>query len=129
MDGNFLLNILCQTHIQQTNLEIPPFSFTVDFNPDLLDKEKYQSVSKNPEELKKFVKECMDMFLEKNPGIPKGSVHLRPDVWVKFALKTIAIGYKNKQTKITFPNGCCSLGIECPINMFYCVVLEKIMLN
>lgn len=123
---NFLLNILLQTHIQQTKLDNPPFCLETEFDPNKLNTAKYSLISKSNDELNKFVNECMSEFNSTYPNIPYGSVHLNPHVWTKFALKTIVTGYKSKQHMIKFPNGCCSQGLKCPINMYYMIVLKNI---
>ncbi len=128
MNANYLVNILCQAHIEQTNLPSPPFSYRVEFNPETLNKDKYKLISGSNEELEKFVSECFKEFLNSNPNIRFGSVHTNPKIWTKFALKTIAIAYKNSQNNVVFPNGCCSKGVECPINVFYGVVLKNIII-
>lgn len=129
MEPNFLLNILLQTHIQQTGLENPPFCFEVQFEPSTLDLEKYSLISKSKTELNKFVDECMNEFNLTYPNVPVGSVHLSPYVWTKFALKTIALGYKSKSSTLIFPNGCCSRGPACPINMYYLIVKKNIQIT
>lgn len=121
-----ILNVLLQVHIKQTKYGISPFPFETSLDIDKFNKEKYIQISKSNEEFNKFVKVCFDDFVSTNPNILRGSVHLNPHIWTKFALKTIGLGYKNKESKIMFPNGCCSKGINCPINLFYFIVLKNI---
>lgn len=128
--SNSMLNLLLQVHIQQTNLPNPPFSFECEFDYNKFDKEKYTLITKSNEELDNFVDLCFNEFNQTYPNLPIGSVHINPITWIKFALKVIALGYKNKETnKILFPNGCCSQGPKCPINMFYLIVLKNIMIQ
>lgn len=126
MDPNYFVNILYKVHIEQTNLQTSPFPYEVEFNPETLNKDKYKLISGSNEELEKFVSECFEEFLNSNPDIRFGSVHTNPKIWAKFALKSIALAYKNAQNNIVFPNGCCSQGGMCPINVFYKVVLKNI---
>ena len=80
--------------------------------------------------LDNFVDLYFDEFKQKYPNQPIGSVHVNQMVWTFFALKVIAQGYKNEEeNKIIFPNGCCSQGSKCPINMFYLIVLKNILIQ
>lgn len=129
MAGNLLLNMLLECHIQQTKLEPPPFYFETDFDPDCLDTQKYLLISNSDEDMDKFINNCMLEFNTDNPDILFGSVHLNPQIWTNFALRTIINSYKLKQNKIKFPNGCCSQGESCPINKYYLVVLKNLTLK
>ena len=124
-----MLNLLLQVHIKQTNLSNPPFFFECEFDYNKLDKEKYIQITKS-KELDYFVDLCFNEFKQTYPNLPIGSVHINPMIWTKFALKVIVQGYKNKEkNKIIFPNGCCSQGFKCPINIFYLIVLKNILIQ
>ncbi len=124
---NFV-GILYSAHVQQTLLPNPPFSYTLPFNYELVNKDKYKSL-RIEENLDEFVKMCMNKYKDRYPSLPVGSVDYNPKIWTKFALKSIATTYKSKNTTITFPNGCCSKEEECPINLFYEIVLEELCLE
>lgn len=127
MDSKYFVELLYETHKSQTSISNPPFSYAVNFDSTKFNKEKYILISKSTDELDKFVNDCFIEFTTKHPNIPNGSVHINPKTWTKFALKTIALGYKNTLTVLVFPNGCCSQGSQCPINIFYQIVLDNIM--
>ncbi len=129
MDNDVLVNILCQTHILQTCLENSAYSFNISFNPNNIDYKKCQLLLTNNDEFTKFVEECLKTFIELNPTLLYGSVHLKPEVWVKFAFITICYAYDNNLNQLNFPNGCCDTGFSCPINLFYLVVSEKLVLK
>jgi hypothetical protein len=127
MDMAFVVNILCQMHISQTSLEKPPFSYDVSFDSlHFFDIEKYELLKTNSIEMDKFVDKTIKIFLNKYPlsKVPYGSVHCSPKSFCIFALESIKKTFDEGLNKIIFPNGCCSRGIECPINKYYEVVLE-----
>lgn len=127
--ADFLLNMMLQVHIQHTNLANSPFPYKINFDYENVDESKLLLMTKSTDELNNFVKICFDEFVLTHPNILKGSIHINPLIWTKFALKSISQTYKDKQSEITFPNGCCSQNSNCPINMFYLVVMKNIMLK
>ncbi len=124
-----LIGILYSAHVQQTSLDPSPFPYVFIFSREMFKKDKYMSLARNSEEFEKFVKKCYDKFIERHPGVARGSVHHNPKTWVKFALKGIAKAWKENSREVTFPNGCCSMNEKCPINMFYEIVLEELCLD
>ncbi len=122
-----ILNLMYMTHVQQTSLPNPPFIHNLWFNYELVNKTKYKSLS-SEENLDEFVKVCYEKYKERNPNHKLGSLDQNPKTWAKFALKAIVTAYKAKSDTVNFPNGCCSID-ECPINLFYKVVLEEICLE
>ena len=123
---NFL-KILFDVHVSQTT-NVSPFPINVEFDYNKFNYEKYKFITENNDNYNNFAKTCFDIFLKKNPNLPKGSVHVDHIVWTKFAIKSIIESYNSKKNIITFPNGCCSIN-NCPINIYYLIVLENIMLN
>ncbi len=123
-----ITGLLYHSHIQQTSLQNPPFSYSLPFNHELVNKEKYKSL-KTDDNLDNFVKECYTKFRERNPNHILGTLDYNPKTWTKFGLKSIVDVYKSKTDKIIFPNGCCNLEKKCPINKFYEIVIEEICLE
>ena len=126
---NHLLNIMFEMHVQQTGLSNPPFKFVLDFIPSTFDLEKFNAITSSELELNSFSKSCFEIFKSKYKTIPFGSVHLNQVIWTKFALKSIILSYIDKSTTVTFPNGCCSNVNNCPINLFYSIVLQNLILE
>lgn len=129
MDPRFFVNMLCQMHVTQTTSDSPPFTFSTDVTTDKLSKDKLTQIIKDQCSLNQFVKLCMEKFTEKYPTQPYGSVHCDPTSWTKIALSTIHkfLRENNSSVKIVFPNGCCTVN-DCPINKFYLIVMNEVML-
>ncbi len=124
---NFV-GIMYSAHLQQTSSVNPPFSYSLPFNHQLINKDKYKSL-RTEDKLDEFVQRCMSKYKERHSSQPIGSVDYNPKTWTKFALKSIATTYKTKEETIVFPNGCCSREEHCPINLFYEIVLEELCLE
>ena len=123
------VKILCDMHEQQTSLPVPPFGYRVKFEKEKLNKTKYMELSHSKDKLHQFMAECANKFKTIYPNQPYGSVQSDPNFWVKIAIRTVANGYRNNQTEIVFPNGCCNQPEKCPINMMYQIVLEELCDN
>ncbi len=128
MSSDSLLNTLYQVHIHQTEAKPSPFPFEYSFDYTTLDINKFKHITSSTEDFNNFVKICFDEFKNNNPNIPYGSLHINPSIWTSFALEAIQNAYNEDDTIIIFPNGCCSLKDNCPINIFYLIVLKNILL-
>jgi hypothetical protein len=126
--ADFLSKLLFDMHVSQSSQQNSPFPYKVEFDYTKLNIDKFNHVNMNENNLKDFAKICFDEFIKKNPDLPKGSVHMDHVIWTKFALKTIFDTFCSKTNSIYFSNGCCSRN-NCPINIYYLIVLENIMLN
>jgi len=124
MDGDFLLGLLCQTHILATRSKT--FSQTVPFERNRINITKLQSLN-NASDFKAFVSTCFAQHKNEHPNVEKGSLHLVPELWTEFALTSITEALDNEENTISFPNGCCS-SLECPIHLYYLIVLKNVML-
>lgn len=125
MDGDFLLGILCQVHIQNTRSKT--FSQTVTFERNLINLNKLQSLN-NSSDFNAFVATCLAQHKNENPNIKKGSLHLFPELWTEFALESITEALDTENNEILFPNGCCS-SLECPIHLYYLIVLRNVLIS
>lgn len=122
-----LVGILYSAHVQQTAQPNPPFSHNLSFNYEKINKTKYKSLG-TEQNLNDFVNVCFEKYKQRNPNHRTGTLDRNLKTWTKFALKSIVNAYKAKTDIIIFPNGCCSLE-NCPINLFYEIVLEEICLE
>ena len=127
--SNPFLNLMCNMHISQTTLANPPFKLIVPFDISQLDIDKMELVTSSKEEFDKFVKICSTQFVIKYKELPYGSVHLAPNIWTQFAIKTIQHSLNTKSDQLVFPNGCCSQELSCPINLFYQFVLSNLLVS
>ena len=125
MDGDFLLGLLCQTHILETRAKT--FSQTVTFDRNQIDMIKLQSLN-NSSDFSVFVASCLTQHKNENPNVKRGSLHLIPELWTEFALTSIMDAIDKEQNEITFPNGCCN-SLECPIHLYYLIVLKNVLLK
>lgn len=133
--GNFhevptFAHMMCELHVAQTLLLCPPYTFTVSgFDSVRLNKELYSRLSRLPEAMEEFVADCVREFqLRYGTRFAFGSVQMRPHIWVRVALRSMAIAYKTGEVSLVFPNGCCSGGMNCSINCFYALVIERMIL-
>lgn len=123
-------HMMCELHVAQTLLLCPPFSFTITgFDGALINKELYSKLSRSPDALQEFVADCVREYQERyGSRFAFGSVQMRPEVWTRMALRTLAMAYKGREKDLVFPNGCCSQGMGCSINCFYALVTERMIL-
>jgi hypothetical protein len=129
MKTNNLLNMLSDNYIKQTELENSPHYFEVNFVPNSFNINKYLLISRCNEEFDKFVNECMTEYNINNLESLLDYIYINPSIWTKIALKIIIQGYTLEQTVLKFPNGCCSYGLSCPINKYYHIVLQNLLLD
>lgn len=123
-------HMMCELHVAQTLLLCPPFSFTITgFDGAVINKELYSKLSRSPEALREFVADCVREYQERyGSRFAFGSVQMRPEVWTRVALRSLAMAYKGREKDLVFPNGCCSQGMGCSINCFYALVTERMIL-
>ena len=129
MEPCFMVNMLCQIHITNTTADSPPFTFSTDVTTDKLSRDKFTQIIKDQYSLNQFVNFFINKFTEKYPTQPYSSVHCNPTSWTNIALSTIHkfLLENNSSAKIVFPNGCCTVK-DCPINKFYLIVMNEVML-
>ena len=127
--SNPFLNLLYNIHVGQTSLPDPPFKLIIPFNISQFDIVKMNLITSSKEEFDKFVEECAEQFISIHANLSVGSVHLNPCVWTQFAIKTIEQGISSQSDQLIFPNGCCSKELECPINMYYRIVLSNLLIQ
>jgi hypothetical protein len=130
MDTNVMINILCQIHITNTKEVNSAFIFDSGIEATKINKIKFNKITKNDDSIDHFVELCMKKFNENFPKEKYGSVHCEPLFWTKTALATISKFLNSDDTtnKISFPNGCCSVK-NCPINNFYMLVLNELIIK
>lgn len=120
---DFLLEILYQTHLQQTCSQNPPFWQKINIKnvkiPD--DKTKLDEIQTN----------AFESFLKLPEGKAKGSVHLHPDVWFQLLINIIGQFQTNcpkekleeQKYEVHIPNGCCT-NTNCPISIYNLEILK-----
>jgi hypothetical protein len=125
---DYLITLMFNMHVSQTAKKNPAFTHKVNINCSKLDIEKLKYVNENENNLKEYAKLCFDEFISENAHLSKGSLHRDPIVWTNFGLNSIYNAYCAKQNTVVFSNGCCSRD-NCPINIYYLIVLKNIMLK
>ena len=125
-DEDYLTKLMFNMHVTKT--QKTAFIHKVIFNHTEVDIEKLKYVNENENNLKEYAKLCFDEFISENAHLSKGSLHRDPIVWTNFGLNSIYNAYCTKQTTVVFSNGCCSRD-NCPINIYYLIVLRNIMLK
>ena len=122
--------MLCNMHKTNTSAG-GPYCFR--FQPSLeagwsLDREKYAALRKRTGPARaRFVADCYAEYKRRHPDAPTGSVDVDPAFWCDVALRTVAATVAAKDSTVfDFPNGCCTQGTKCYINLFYLVVVDAI---
>jgi hypothetical protein len=116
-----IIAILYKTHVQQTLLPNPPFTFCMDIKQKTFNEQLLNELYAKQAVFDAFVESCKEEFLKL--GLPHGSVHHDPKIWVQVAVRAIK---QNKSAEtIVFPNGCCTLSY-CSINQMYEIVANKL---
>lgn len=121
----FLQDLLCKMHIQQSCSENPPFCHVCSIDRSKENTVWLNSLLLNEDLFSEFANSCFEEFKTLYPDLPRGSVHLAPRAFVFLCIRSILV---SSGEHVSFPNGCCNK-IDCPMNLFYDLVLKKALMN
>ena len=114
MDGDAMLGILCNMHMQVALTS--PIKYN-EFDITGIDKTKeYTSDQKST-----LTSNAYDRYKENPSPLGRGSVDLAPQVWTEIVYKAVK---ESEGNTVKVPNGCCTKE-DCPIALFYGLVIDE----
>jgi hypothetical protein len=116
----YIQNVIFQMHYSQTICKEPPFSFEIKVKNTILKRR----IPKSEDEIRLFNDLCYEKYKKLNN--PIGTVDVNPITWTQIVLSYIEYYIDERNTIISFPNGCCNRNI-CNINCYYKIITNELL--